>query len=171
MGACGSAPTGVPLILAVRLLTSLLRLARGGVPIGADRDPFPHSIFQKFHAFPKFWAGPEWMLRHNDFLASCRSVVNPLGSILSVGVSSSRRRDRCDGIPITRVWLTKPVLDRLTLAARLVQLGFGDHTFDFDLDPLHRSSSRIRRIGLPPSLGVASTLGRKAPMLVSNVPR
>ena len=60
---------------------------------------------------------------------------------------------------------------RLTLAARLVQLGFGDHTFDFDLDPLHRSSSRIRRIGLPPSLGVTSTLGRKAPMLVSNVPR
>jgi hypothetical protein len=32
-----------------------------------------------------------------DFWQSCRLVVNPLGSIWSVGVSDSRRRDRCDG--------------------------------------------------------------------------
>src|SRR5207248_3736920 len=29
------------------------------------------------------------------FLTSCRSVVNPVGSIWSVGVSDFRRRDRC----------------------------------------------------------------------------
>src|SRR5215472_6140458 len=40
------------------------------------------------------WRALCWQV---DFLQSCGLVVNPLGSILSVGVSSSRRRDRCDG--------------------------------------------------------------------------
>jgi hypothetical protein len=61
---------------------------------------------------------------------------------------------------------------RRARCARLVRAGLRDDPVNLNLDPLHRSSSRTRRVGVPPSLCIAATtLARKASMLVSKVPR